>query len=180
MRAATDPGSQQQAAVPAQRERMRTMALSDEDLVEVREAAARALTGDPMQPPAPLRPVTPAAAEPIVPIEAEPRHELKFQNRHLRLFDVQLPPGYATLVHTHLHDGVFVNVDASETSARGSSSKSIRQLTVRSGRWKVAAGRHAPTVHKGTAQSSSIRARKDPDSTRLNPVRPVAGAMIRS
>jgi hypothetical protein len=58
------------------------------------------------------------APEPIVPIEAEPRHELKFQNRHVRLFDVQLPPGYRSLVHTHLHDGVFVNVEASETTAQ--------------------------------------------------------------
>jgi hypothetical protein len=56
--------------------------------------------------------------ERIVPIEAEPRHELKFQNRHVRLFDVQLPPGYRSLVHTHLHDGVFVNVEASETTAQ--------------------------------------------------------------
>jgi hypothetical protein len=59
-----------------------------------------------------------AAPERIVPIEAEPRHELKFQNRHVRLFDVQLPPGYRSLVHTHLHDGVFVNVEASETTAQ--------------------------------------------------------------
>ena len=36
----------------------------------------------------------------------------------MRLFDVQLPPGYQSLVHTHLHDGVFVNIDASETTAQ--------------------------------------------------------------
>jgi hypothetical protein len=36
----------------------------------------------------------------------------------VRLFDVQLPPGYSSLVHTHLHDGVFVNIEASETTAQ--------------------------------------------------------------
>ena len=55
--------------------------------------------------------------ERIVPIEEEPRHFLRFQNRHVRLFDVHLPPGYRGLYHTHVHDGVFVNVEASETVA---------------------------------------------------------------
>ncbi len=53
MRAVTEPGTSAApapAAAPAPRERLRTMALSDEDLLEVREAAARALTGNPMVP----------------------------------------------------------------------------------------------------------------------------------
>jgi hypothetical protein len=54
----------------------------------------------------------------IVPIEEEPRHVLKFQNAHVRFFDVQLPPGYEGLWHTHLHDGVFVNIEASATTAQ--------------------------------------------------------------
>jgi hypothetical protein len=58
------------------------------------------------------------AQEAIVPIEEEPRHVLKFQNAHVRFFDVQLPPGYKGLWHTHLHDGVFVNIEASETVAQ--------------------------------------------------------------
>jgi len=58
------------------------------------------------------------AQERIVPIEEEPRHVLKFQNAHVRFFDVQLPPGYEALWHTHLHDGVFVNIEASETTAQ--------------------------------------------------------------
>jgi len=56
--------------------------------------------------------------ERIVPIEEEPGHVLKFRNAHVRFFDVQLPPGYLALWHTHLHDGVFVNIEASETSAQ--------------------------------------------------------------
>jgi hypothetical protein len=58
------------------------------------------------------------AQERIVPIEEEPRHVLKFQNAHVRFFDVQLPPGYQGLWHTHLHDGVFVNIAASQTTAQ--------------------------------------------------------------
>jgi hypothetical protein len=58
------------------------------------------------------------AQDAIVPIEEEPRHVLKFQNAHVRFFDVQLPPGYEGLWHSHLHDGVFVNIEASETVAQ--------------------------------------------------------------
>lgn len=61
---------------------------------------------------------SPSPQEGIVPIEEEPRHVLKFQNAHVRFFDVELPPGYLAKWHTHLHDGVFVNIAASATSAQ--------------------------------------------------------------
>jgi hypothetical protein len=57
-------------------------------------------------------------AEQIVPIEQEPRHQLKFQNKHVRFFDVLLPPGYRGIYHSHLLDGVFVNIEAAETRAQ--------------------------------------------------------------
>lgn len=60
----------------------------------------------------------PSPQEGIVPIEEEPRHVLKFQNAHVRFFDVELHPGYQAKWHTHLHDGVFVNIAASATSAQ--------------------------------------------------------------
>jgi|SRR5689334_10668505 len=54
-------------------------------------------------------------AQSIVPIDEEPQHRLKFQNQHVRLFDVLLPPGYNSLWHYHVYDGVFVNIEASPT-----------------------------------------------------------------
>lgn len=67
-----------------------------------------------------LLPLTGAAwaADQIVPIEQEPQHQLKFQNRHVRFFDVQLPPGYMGIYHTHIYDGVFVNIEAAATRAQ--------------------------------------------------------------
>jgi hypothetical protein len=59
-----------------------------------------------------------AGAEQIVPIEQEPQHQLKFQNQFVRLFDVQLPRGYKGQWHSHIYDGVFVNIEASETRAQ--------------------------------------------------------------
>jgi hypothetical protein len=58
------------------------------------------------------------AADQIVPIEQEPRHQLKFQNRHVRFFDVWLPPGYMGIYHTHVYDGVFVNIETAATRAQ--------------------------------------------------------------
>ena len=54
----------------------------------------------------------------IVPIEEEPMHKLKFENAHVRFFDVQLPAGYEGLWHSHIYDGVFVNISPSDTAAQ--------------------------------------------------------------
>jgi quercetin dioxygenase-like cupin family protein len=51
----------------------------------------------------------PAAQSPV-PVEKEPRHHLKFENRYTRVFDVVVPPGDATLFHTHSNDYVFVSI----------------------------------------------------------------------
>lgn len=64
-----------------------------------------------------LNPASLAFAEPV-PIEQEPRHRLVFENKHVRFFDVQLEPGYQALYHSHVHDGVFVNIEAADTIAQ--------------------------------------------------------------
>lgn len=45
-----------------------------------------------------------------VPIEQEPAHRLVLENEYVRVFEVWLPPGEATLWHVHLHDGVSVRL----------------------------------------------------------------------
>ena len=56
------------------------------------------------------------AADQILPIEQEPKHQLRFQNRHVRFFDVWLPPGYMGIYHTHVYDGVSVNIETATSS----------------------------------------------------------------
>lgn len=58
-----------------------------------------------------------ARAEDPVPIDQEPQHKLKFQNAHVRFFDVALPQGYRGVMHIHQYDGVFVNIEPSDTEA---------------------------------------------------------------
>jgi mannose-6-phosphate isomerase-like protein (cupin superfamily) len=53
-------------------------------------------------------------AQSAIPIDKEPMHRLKFENEFVRLFDVLVPAGKTTLVHTHVYAGVGVRVsDAS-------------------------------------------------------------------
>lgn len=52
--------------------------------------------------------VVSAVAQTAVPIEKEPLHRLKFENEFVRLFDVLVPVGGATLFHEHRYDGIGV------------------------------------------------------------------------
>jgi mannose-6-phosphate isomerase-like protein (cupin superfamily) len=55
-----------------------------------------------------------SAAQTAVPIEKEPMHRLKFENEFVRVFDVLIPAGKASLIHTHVYDGVGVRVSDAE------------------------------------------------------------------
>ena len=45
-----------------------------------------------------------------VPVLKEPRHKVKFENQYVRVIDAILPPGDATLYHTHSLDNIPVAV----------------------------------------------------------------------
>ena len=49
-------------------------------------------------------------------VAAEPHHHLLLQNTYVRVFDVSLPPGEATLLHQHKHDFVVVMRGAAQIS----------------------------------------------------------------
>lgn len=51
-----------------------------------------------------------APAQSPVPVGSEPRHHMKFENQYVRVFDVVVPPGDATLFHTHANDYAFVSI----------------------------------------------------------------------
>lgn len=68
-----------------------------------------------------------ATAENPVPIDEEPKHRLVFRNSHVRFFNVQIPPGYRSLMHVHHHDGVFVNIAPSETEAEDWGAATVRR-----------------------------------------------------
>jgi quercetin dioxygenase-like cupin family protein len=62
----------------------------------------------------PLLLVIALSAQTKVDITAEPHHHLTLENKYVRVFDVSVPPGQATLPHVHSHDYVYVAIGPSE------------------------------------------------------------------
>ena len=75
---------------------------------------------------------------------------LKFENRHVRFFDVQLPPGYRALWHTHLHDGVFVNIEAAQTIAQDFGGEPVPRPARNVGETYFIAYATKPNIHRVT------------------------------
>lgn len=44
----------------------------------------------------------------VVPITAEPEHRIRFDNGTVRMYEVRLPKGHATLMHEHRADSFSV------------------------------------------------------------------------
>jgi len=53
-----------------------------------------------------------------VEITAEPHHHLVLENKFIRVFRVEVPPGETTLLHRHNHDYVYVTLGASDLDNR--------------------------------------------------------------
>ena len=51
-----------------------------------------------------------------VEITAEPHHHLALENAYVRAFNVEVPPGQATLMHRHRHDYIYVVLGRTEIS----------------------------------------------------------------
>jgi quercetin dioxygenase-like cupin family protein len=56
------------------------------------------------------------AAAPEVEITAEPSHHFAIENEHVRVFQVEVAPDTATLLHRHRHDYLFVTLGDSHVS----------------------------------------------------------------
>jgi quercetin dioxygenase-like cupin family protein len=57
-----------------------------------------------------------AASSGEVEITAEPHHHLVLKNEFVRVFQVEVPPHQATLMHRHRYDYVYVTIGAAEIS----------------------------------------------------------------
>lgn len=55
-----------------------------------------------------------AASSGKVEITAEPTYHLALENPYVRVFEVEVPPGGATLMHYHRHDYVAINLGRAE------------------------------------------------------------------
>ena len=55
-------------------------------------------------------------AERVVSITQEPSHHLVFENKYVRVFNVEVAPHFATRVHRHDYDYIFVTLGDSDVS----------------------------------------------------------------
>ncbi len=98
----------------------------------------------------------PAGPQAIVPIDLEPMHRLRFENAHVRFFDVQLPPGYQSLWHSHLRDGVFVNISSSPTEAQDLGLSAQRRAPRKPGETYFIDYGTKPKVHRVTNVGETV------------------------
>jgi quercetin dioxygenase-like cupin family protein len=59
-----------------------------------------------------------SARQEAVPVSKEPHHHFKFENEFVRVYDVTVEPGDATLYHTHSNDYIFVNLTNTRLKAQ--------------------------------------------------------------
>src|SRR4051812_30145377 len=51
-----------------------------------------------------------------VPVDQEPHHKIVFRNDAVRVVDATFPPGYVTLMHTHMIDNVAITLATGQPS----------------------------------------------------------------
>ena len=54
----------------------------------------------------------------VVPVSKEPHHRIVFEDAHLRVLDVNIAPGDATLEHSHDHDIATVSIGPADARIR--------------------------------------------------------------
>jgi quercetin dioxygenase-like cupin family protein len=86
----------------------------------------------------------PAGRQEAVPVSKEPHHHFKFENEFVRVYDVLVDAGDATLYHTHSNDYVFVNLTNSRLKAQVLGSPAV-DLLVKQGQTVFTKG---PITHR--------------------------------
>lgn len=93
----------------------------------------------------------PSTVQSPVPVASEPRHHLKFENEYVRVFDVVVPPGDATLFHIHANDYAFVSIGDATLKAEVTGGQP-GDLIVKDGEARFTKG---PVTHRVTNVASA-------------------------
>src|SRR5258708_37054354 len=87
--------------------------------------------------------VVPLAQAPVA-LSNEAHHHLQFENQYVRVYDVNVASGDATLMHTHASDYVFVTIGAVALKAQVAGSPEV-DLILKDGEVRYS---KAPVTHK--------------------------------
>jgi hypothetical protein len=69
----------------------------------------------------------------VVPVDQEPRHRLVLQDRHVRAFDVRVPPGDRTLYHSHERDSIYIPISGTTNLVNQELGKGPKPLSIKPG-----------------------------------------------
>lgn len=90
----------------------------------------------------------PLYAEPVIPVYEEPRHQLAYENAHVRILNVNLPPGYVSLYHQHQLDMLYVTLNGSKVWAEPLGGNK-RYADVQTGNLRFSSDNHdLPHIHR--------------------------------
>lgn len=87
-----------------------------------------------------------AASQTFVPVAEESHHHLKLENAYVKVFDVVVDPGDATLFHLHANDYAFVSIGAATLKAQALGSEPS-DLILKDGEVRFS---KAPLTHRVT------------------------------
>lgn len=88
------------------------------------------------------------AREPALPAREEPRHKVVLENDHVRVLDVQIPAGEATLFHTHDIASVIVYLTTSTNESQTLGETKWTPRTIGPGDSRYAAYDVKPLTHR--------------------------------
>ncbi|MEO5961768.1 MAG: hypothetical protein ABIR80_21865 [Opitutaceae bacterium] len=91
-----------------------------------------------------------AAAEKPIPVADEPMHRTVFENEIVRVIDVQIPPGAASLYHTHVIPSVIVYLTQSTNRSESWPDGAILTREISPGQSRYAAYDENPLSHRVT------------------------------
>lgn len=90
----------------------------------------------------------PSAAQAPLPVEKEPHHRVVLENAYVRVLDILLAPGEATLDHSHAHDALQVMVVPSKFRVEVSGKPPVDVLQGQPGDVGFVAFSKTPLTHR--------------------------------
>src|SRR5687768_12319642 len=88
--------------------------------------------------------------EGVVPVFEEPRHRVVFENQYVRVLDVVLPPGDATLFHRHAEDLIGVTIADAPTRRQEMGKAASDAPAGKAGDVWFQGYKKSPAIHKVT------------------------------
>lgn len=120
------------------------------------------------------------AQDASVPVEQEPKHKTVFRNDYVQAFRVSLPPGEATLMHTHAHDDAAVRLSEATVTADGPGQPAGAPQTAQAGFVSARDNERAPLTHrvqnigKTPFEVVDVQMLRRPEGPQAEPIAPPA------